>query len=180
MPTGENHTEALRVLVVGRFQPLHNGHISLIEQALEIGDVVIAIGSAQKGRAWDNPFTCRERFEMLKSVIREKGWDESRFTIIPVEDIHSNELWVRKVEMLTPEFHIVMSGNPLVEELFSEAGYLVIRPKALRPKVNNGKYIRKKLRERRLPSNLQRRVPASVFKIIQNQKLLTFLRNQNR
>lgn len=170
----------IRVLVAGRFQPVHSGHISLIEQALELGDVVIVVGSAEKGRSWDDPFTCRERLEMLKAAIKEKGWDASRFTIIPVEDIHSNELWVAKVEMLTPEFHTVMTGNRLVEHLFREKGYTVVRPKAFRPEVCSGRYIREKLRAEKSLSPLRSIVPPSVSRIINKPDVLRFISSQKR
>lgn len=168
-------TEKLRVLVVGRFQPIHNGHISLIEQALELGDVVIVVGSAQKSKSIDNPFTCRERIEMIQEVISEQKWDASQFTVIPVEDVHSNEIWTSKVEMLTPTFHTVMTGNKLVGHLFEKRGYVIIQPKLFNPSKFKGTLIRKKYIKNKKIENL---VPTSVAKYLKSLDL-NFLSQKN-
>ncbi|MBR9681233.1 MAG: nicotinamide-nucleotide adenylyltransferase [Candidatus Altiarchaeota archaeon] len=175
MSSSERPIEPLRVLVIGRFQPLHEGHVSLIEQALELGEVIIVVGSAQKDRTHENPFTCRERLEMLKATIQEKGWDSSKLTIIPVEDIHSNGLWVAKVEMLTPKFHTVMTHNKLVGQLFSEKGYVVVEPKPLHPEKFNGSKIREDFLKGKV---IKGRVPKCVEKIM-SMLNFTFLVQKN-
>ena len=157
-----------RTLVVGRFQPFHNGHLALIEQALELGEVIIVIGSAEKSRSDENPFTCRERFEMLKSVIKESEWDASKINVIPVEDIHSNEIWVSKIEMTTPEFHTVLTGNELVAQLFSERGYVIVKPKIVGAGKFSGSKIRKLISKGK---NIYNRVPKSVAEIVKTVPL---------
>ena len=45
-------------IVLGRFQPFHNGHAYLVEQALiQFEEVTIAIGSSQDEWTVDNPFS---------------------------------------------------------------------------------------------------------------------------
>ena len=49
-------------LYIGRFQPFHRGHLSVVRNALEKCDrLVIAIGSAQESRTKRNPFSFEER-----------------------------------------------------------------------------------------------------------------------
>ena len=49
-------------LYIGRFQPFHMGHLSIVKRALkECDTLVIAIGSSQENRTKKNPFTFEER-----------------------------------------------------------------------------------------------------------------------
>ena len=62
------------LVFIGRFQPFHNGHASVITKALELANKVIVLaGSANRPRYWYNPFTFDER----KQTILE--WYEAEF-----------------------------------------------------------------------------------------------------
>ena len=51
-----------RGLLIGRMQPVHNGHIQIIEKTLNyVDEVVIGIGSAQLSHELKDPFTAGER-----------------------------------------------------------------------------------------------------------------------
>ena len=55
-------------IVLGRFQPFHNGHAYLVEEAIALfGKVTIAIGSAQDEWTMDNPFSVQERTDMIQA-----------------------------------------------------------------------------------------------------------------
>ncbi|MDR1819017.1 MAG: nicotinamide-nucleotide adenylyltransferase [Methanobrevibacter sp.] len=111
-------------ILIGRMQPLHNGHIQVIKDALkEVDELIIGIGSAQISHTVENPFTAGERTLMIKKALIEHGIKGEKYYIIPIPDIMNNSLWVSHVEMLTPHFNKVFSGNPLVQRLFTEAGY---------------------------------------------------------
>jgi len=69
-------------LMVGRFQPLHNGHtktISLMIQDCETA--IVCLGSAQKSREEHDPWTVEERMQMLKNVYGD------RIKIVPLNDL---------------------------------------------------------------------------------------------
>lgn len=56
-------------MVIGRFQILHNGHVTMIRRALDLCDVVVVyIGSSQEARTKVNPFSYEERREMFAEV----------------------------------------------------------------------------------------------------------------
>jgi len=113
-----------RGILIGRMQPLHNGHIQVIKDALkEVDELIIGIGSAQISHTVENPFTAGERTLMIKKTLSEHCIKGDKYYIIPIPDIMNNFLWVSHVEMLTPHFNKVFSGNPLVQRLFTEAGY---------------------------------------------------------
>jgi bifunctional NMN adenylyltransferase/nudix hydrolase len=64
---------------IGRFQPLHNGHVDVIQRALAIADkVVLLIGSANTARSPYNPFTYEERCEMIKASIASGVFSANR------------------------------------------------------------------------------------------------------
>ena len=81
-------------IVLGRFQPFHNGHAHLVEQALARFDkVTIAVGSAQDEWTVDNPFSFDERKDMIQQWVDENGHKE-RIDIVGIEDINDPPKWV--------------------------------------------------------------------------------------
>ena len=73
-------------LYIGRFQPIHVGHESIIRRMLDECEIaIIAIGSAQEGGTMKNPFTCAHRADLIENVFyRERI--EGRLKIVPVND----------------------------------------------------------------------------------------------
>ena len=121
--------QKVRGILIGRMQPVHNGHMEVIKQILnEVDEIIIGIGSAQASHELKDPFTAGERVVMMSQALAEKDIDPSRYYIIPMQDINFNAIWVSHVKMLTPPFSIVYSGNPLVKQLFSEEGFEVNQP----------------------------------------------------
>lgn len=58
--------------IVGRFQLFHKGHLSLVEESLyHAKKTVVLIGSSDKSRTKDNPFTYEERKDMIQKVFPE-------------------------------------------------------------------------------------------------------------
>lgn len=87
-PSNQN---ALAVLT-GRFQPLHNGHLALLRQALDTAErVVVVIGSAFQARTPRNPFTWQERADMIRLALPDA--DRARITFLPVRDCYDDEQW---------------------------------------------------------------------------------------
>lgn len=119
----------VRGILIGRMQPVHNGHMQVINKILEdVDEIIIGIGSAQLSHELKDPFTAGERVVMITQALADLGIDASRYYIIPMQDINFNALWTSHVKMLTPPFSIVYSGNPLVKQLFEEEGYEVRQP----------------------------------------------------
>jgi nicotinamide-nucleotide adenylyltransferase len=113
-----------RALFVGRFQPFHHGHYFAIKKLLKKYDeLVVVIGSAEDQDSPDNPFTCGERLEMIRSCFN-KG-ELSKLIIVPVPDVNDNRIWVDHVFAHIPPVQEVYSNNALVKMLFSKHGYLV-------------------------------------------------------
>ena len=135
-----------RGLLIGRMQPVHNGHIQIIEKTLNfVDEVVIGIGSAQLSHELKDPFTAGERIMMMTQALDDACIDPKRYYIIPIEDINRNALWVAQVKMLTPPFCKVYSGNALVKRLFKEEGYEVYQPELFDREVLSGTEVRDRI-----------------------------------
>jgi nicotinamide-nucleotide adenylyltransferase len=112
--------EPTRGILVGRFQPFHEGHRRLVEAILdEVDELVIGIGSADVSHEPHNPFTAGERIMMTQKVLA--AYDTLMYPV-PLVDIGRNALWVSHVRSMSPRFDVAYSNNPLVERLFDEAG----------------------------------------------------------
>lgn len=83
---------------IGRFQPVHNGHIAAIKVALEKeGHLIIVIGSACQAKSVNNPWTSQEREEMIRSCLSKE--DNQRITIITVRDyLYNKGMWLTTVQ----------------------------------------------------------------------------------
>jgi len=117
-----------RGIFVGRFQPFHLGHLSVVKQMEESDDleeIIIGIGSAQFSNTPYNPFTADERAEMIRRSISNK----KKTHIIKINDINDYPRWVKYVESLSPKFDVAYSGNAITKKLFEEKGCEVRKPK---------------------------------------------------
>lgn len=153
-----------RGLLIGRMQPVHNGHMFVIKKMLEeVNEIIIGIGSAQLSHSLTDPFTAGERVMMLTKALAENNIDPAKYYIIPIQDIQMNALWVSHVEMLTPPFGKVFSGNPLVQRLFEEANYEVVKPPLYEREKLSGTEVRRRMLMGEDWKNL---IPKSSVKII--------------
>lgn len=89
-------TKSDLAVFIGRFQPLHNGHLALLKQALRSSNhVVVVIGSANQARTPKNPFTWQERAEMVKLAL--PAADRDKLSFLPVRDYYDEARWVATV-----------------------------------------------------------------------------------
>ena len=73
-------------LYIGRFQPIHIGHESIIRKMLkECNIVIVAIGSAQEHNTPRNPFNFYERKDLITNVFYREIIS-GQLTIIPLKD----------------------------------------------------------------------------------------------
>lgn len=114
-------------LYLGRFQPVHNGHILSIKSILEeVDELIIVVGSALKSFSIENPFTAGERIEMLRKALAEAKLPLERILLLAVPDTlppNYHGIYVSQVETYCPKFDVVYTHNPLVKTLFEQAGY---------------------------------------------------------
>jgi len=98
-------------IFIGRFQPVHHGHLHAIGVAsTQVDKLYILVGSANQCRSIKNPWTFQERKHMLRDKLRTAGI--SNYEILPLNDhIYSDSQWIADVRA-TVEHHDM--GTPIL------------------------------------------------------------------
>jgi len=85
-------------VVIGRFQPFHNGHLSILKTAAEISDnVLVIVGSSFIARNIKNPFTFDERESMILTAAEEAGIKGVHCAPV-VDDLYNDQQWIVAVQ----------------------------------------------------------------------------------
>lgn len=111
------------LVFMGRFQPLHNGHIYVINQALRLADkVIILVGSTNLARSPRNPFLLHERAKMIEDAVASNDLEDAKGRVIvrPVADHpYNDKAWIAQVQALisltvlgdtNPNDHVTLHG----------------------------------------------------------------------
>lgn len=116
-------------VIIGRFQPVHKGHIPTFKKAFEVANnIICVIGSSNMPRTIKNPFTSSERREMILAAMDENGLapDYNPISFVEAEDIiYQDQEWVRQVkrkvtEITLEEFDLDELTDRLTEILGEE------------------------------------------------------------
>lgn len=168
----------VRALTVGRFQPLHKGHVEVFKQILrEVDELIVGIGSSQESHTLENPFTAGERMLMVYKALIEAGIDRSRFYVIPIPDVGNHAVWVAHVISLSPPFSVVYSGDSLTKRLFKEAGFEVRTPPLFKRKEYWGTGIRDRMVKGKQWEEL---VPKAVLEVMKEIKAVERLKDLSK
>jgi len=131
-------------LFIGRFQPLHHGHIYMLKKLLKIYKRIrIGVGSSQLSQSDINPFTYKERVNFITSALNKRGIDPQMFSIYPIPDIFNASEWVNHVISIVGNFDVVFSNSDWVRNLFQNAGYVVGEKIGIFKKKYNASNVRK-------------------------------------
>ena len=87
------------LVLIGRFQPIHNAHLEIIKRATALCEqLVIITGSAAQPRTYKNPFTSAERAKMIKYA----AGGLSMFINIEEnpDTIYNDQAWAVRVQAL--------------------------------------------------------------------------------
>lgn len=165
-----------RGLFIGRFQPMHLGHLEATRRlAARHAELVVAIGSANVSHTPLNPFTGGERVEMAHAALREAGVPNA--LVLPLPDVGRNAIWVSHVASLVPRFSTLYTNNPLPRRLFQEAGYDVLPAGFHERDRFEGTRIRALMRTEGAWEDL---VPPAVARIVREAGLLQRMRDLER
>jgi len=151
-------------LFVGRFQPLHMGHLKVIEWILKKYDrIIIIIGSSNELNTEKNPFSSKEKKEMISKTLKAENIE--KYEIIEIPDVHDDEAWVKSI-LEKVKFDTVFSMNPWVKRCFEKFNI----PVKEHPKFGDisASGIRKRMREGKEWEHL---VPKEVAKIVKRHKI---------
>lgn len=130
-------------LFIGRFQPLHHGHIYVLKSILKsYKKVKIGIGSSQLSHTLNDPFTSEERKKFLNASLEKRGFSSKRYEIYYIPDIFNAKKWVDHVISIVGEFNSIFSNSNWVRELFFNKGIKVEKKLSIFRKQFNANNIR--------------------------------------
>ena len=139
-------------LVIGRFQPLHYGHIFLIKQALAITDTItIGIGSSNV-RNVDNPWSVEQRHTQLDKALEREGLNDHVARVAYLHDFMNDDFWLSETLKKTGEIDVVVGNNDWVNGIFTRANYPVLTTPLYHRNQFEGRKIREHLRSTRSQS----------------------------
>ena len=122
---------SLGVVVLGRFQPFHRGHESLLFAAQEWRrsnapdlPLIIAIGSSNREESLQNPWSADERTAMVEAWLSESGIQDVKIVSIP--DIDDPPNWVAHAEQYHGSAGVFFTSDAPSAELYGVAGWQVV------------------------------------------------------
>lgn len=119
----------MTALLVGRFQPFHLGHLSIIKKIIAENDrLIIGIGSPEANYRPVNPFTCSERIQMIEASLNAENIPREKYLIIPIRNINNYALWISHLELYVPPFEKVYIGSDIIKRLFLDHNKKVNTP----------------------------------------------------
>ena len=152
-----------RGFYIGRFQPYHDGHQTVVEHIRQdVDDLVVGIGSADSSHSARNPFTAGERVMMVSNAL--EAFD-LRTYVVPIEDVDRHSVWVSHIRSMCPAFEVAYSNNPLVIRLFEEAGIEVRQSPMFDRDRLEGSDIRRRMLE---GDSWRDRVPEAVADVVES------------
>ena len=106
-------------LLIGRFQPFHLGHLDAVLFGLSrTENLFIGIGSSNKSNESRNPFSAKERREMIISSI-EPSMAE-RIKIFDIPDVGDHEKWAFEIDKIVPKHDVVFTNDEFTQTLFEK------------------------------------------------------------
>lgn len=118
-------------VVLGRFQPFHNGHAAMIinAEAYRLENfpelkLIIAVGSSNKPQTLKNPWSESERMEMILYWLDNEANIDAKIVSIP--DIEDPPNWVSHAERYHGESGVFFSSDLTSSELYESSKWTVI------------------------------------------------------
>lgn len=86
-------------IVIGRFQPVHNGHLSMIKQAMNRSDLtIIAIGSAACAPDIKNPWSVHDRVAMLSAGLGNEAHNKIKWVSV-LDHPYDDNAWLKELKI---------------------------------------------------------------------------------
>lgn len=88
------------LVFIGRFQPMHNAHVEIIQKAIKLTkELIIIVGSARQARTFKNPWNEKERILMIQGVLNSINTGTTRIHIESNTDtIYNDAAWAARVQ----------------------------------------------------------------------------------
>ena len=107
------------LVLIGRFEPVHNAHVALLRRAAELAtNVIVIVGSANQPRTYKNPWTSKERELMLRNILESPAFpDDFVYTIAHnIDTVYNDTAWMQRVQA-------IVNGNTRVGQKIGIIGH---------------------------------------------------------
>ncbi|WP_165497122.1 adenylyltransferase/cytidyltransferase family protein [Rhodococcus sp. ABRD24] len=177
-------------IVLGRFQPLHHGHVEYLQAAkarcerLFIGitnpdtsKATISEADAKRSLAENNPFTYIDRHLMIERALLELGWDADTFCLMAAPITDPDRLTVYLPSSAKSEFFVTVYdewGEQKAREI-AALGYptTTLWRRTYDERFTSGTFVRNAIRDGEPWEHL---VPSGVSSYIAENNLIDSLR----
>jgi len=113
-------------LIIGRFQPLHNGHVYLFMKALETVECLkIGVGSSQMKNQPKNPFSYKERKMFIENSLKDENIALLNFKVYPIPDLFNFKKWMESIFNIIEEFDVIFTNNLWIGRLIQKRGKIL-------------------------------------------------------
>ena len=101
------------VVLIGRFQPLHNAHLEIIKRCTALTDqLVIIAGSAKQPRTYKNPFTFDERRQMILAATA--GLSMRVYVEPNIDTIYNDQAWAVRVQGIVSKYRVLGEKTAII------------------------------------------------------------------
>lgn len=101
------------VVLIGRFQPLHNAHLEIIKRCTALTDqLVIIAGSAKQPRTYKNPFTFDERRQMILNAT--SGLSLRVYVEPNIDTIYNDQAWAVRVQGIVSKYRVLGEKTAII------------------------------------------------------------------
>jgi nicotinamide-nucleotide adenylyltransferase len=153
-------------MMIARFQPLHYGHFNVLKHCFEnFEEVVVIVGMASQSHTPENPFTAGERIEMLRETLKWANIPLEKLITVTLPTMEVSRVAVHYVKLYSPPFKYVVTLNPIIQRIFIEEGYQVLKPPVINRASYRGTVIRRLMAEG--SDEWKKLVPPPVAEIIE-------------
>lgn len=110
------------LVLIGRFQPLHNAHLEIIKRCTALTDqLVIITGSAAQPRTYKNPFTSAERERMIKAAT--SGLAMQVYVEENIDTIYNDQAWAVRVQGIVSKYRILGTKTAVIGHKKDESSF---------------------------------------------------------
>ena len=97
------------LVMIGRFQPVHNAHVEILRRAMALTrELIIIIGSAKQPRTYKNPWSSKEREMMLNNVLNQLDTGDCRvFIEHNIDTIYNDQAWAGRVQGIVSKYRLL-------------------------------------------------------------------------
>ena len=94
------------LVLIGRFQPLHNAHLEIIKRCTALtNQLVVIAGSAKQPRTYKNPWTFDERARMIKAAT--SGLSMNVYVEPNIDTIYNDQAWAVRVQGIVSKYRVL-------------------------------------------------------------------------